>query len=52
MVRVSELRFEVKLTATAEVRDKDGNLKGEEPVEITAIVSEEQLRALTEGDHQ
>lgn len=49
---MTELRFEVKLIATAEVRDKDGNLKGEEPVEIIATVSEEQLRALTEGDHQ
>jgi hypothetical protein len=41
-----------KITATAEVRDKDGNLKGEEPVEITATESEEQLRALTEGEPQ
>lgn len=38
------------LTATAEVRDKDGNLK--DTVEITQTVSEEQLRALTEGDSQ
>lgn len=44
------LHFQVKLTATAEVRDKDGNLKGEEPVEITTTVSEEQLRTLTEGE--
>ena len=48
---MTDLRFELKVTATAEVRDKDGNLKSEEPVEITATVSEEQLRALTEGEH-
>jgi len=37
-----------KITATAEVRDKDGNLKGEEPVEIT--VTEAQAKALIEGE--
>ena len=47
---MTDLHFQVTMTATAEVRDKDGNLKGEEPVTITATVSEEQLRALTEGE--
>lgn len=36
-----------KITATAEVRDKDGNLKGEEPIEIT--VTESQAKELIEG---
>lgn len=37
-----------KITATAEVRDKDGNLKSQEPIEIT--VTEAQAKALTEGE--
>jgi hypothetical protein len=44
------MKFEVKITANAEVRDKDGNLKSSEPVESTIIMSEAELRAFTEGE--
>jgi hypothetical protein len=43
---LSDLKFEVKLTATAEVRDKDGNLKDADPVEITTTITEDQAKAL------
>jgi hypothetical protein len=39
---MSGLKFEIKVTATGEVRDKDGNLISSEPVEMTALVTEEQ----------
>jgi hypothetical protein len=48
------LRFELVLTATAEVRDKDGNLISNTPVETTALVTEKEaaelLSALNEGE--
>lgn len=44
------MKFEVKISATAEVRDKDGNLKSSEPVEMTTTMTEAQLRAFTEGE--
>lgn len=47
---MTDLHFEVKITATAEVRDADGNLKSSEPVEMTKRVSEDELRALLEGE--
>lgn len=47
---MTDMRFEAKFTATAEVRDKDGNLKSSEPIEMTRIVSEDELRALLEGE--
>ena len=47
---MTDMQFEVKVTATAEVRDKDGNLKSSEPVESTIIMSEAELRASTEGE--
>lgn len=43
-------RYEVKVTASGEVRDADGNLISSEPVEATFVVDEQQLRALTEGE--
>lgn len=42
--------FEVVVTATAEVRDVDGNLVSSEPVEFRNTMTEAQIRALTEGD--
>ena len=47
---MTDMKFEVKISATAEVRDKDGNLKSSEPIEMTATMTEAQLRALTEGE--
>lgn len=44
--------YELKLTASGEVRDADGNLISSEPVEATFVVDEQQLKALTEGDTQ
>jgi hypothetical protein len=47
---MSDMKFEVKITANAEVRDKDGNLKSSEPVEMTTTMTEAELRAFTEGE--
>lgn len=38
--------FELKITATGEVRDADGNLLNQVPVESTVIVTEDQARAI------
>lgn len=46
---MSEMRFEVKITAVGEVRDKDGNLLSSEPVEFNQEMTEQELRAFTEG---
>ena len=43
-------QFEVVIRATAEVRDADGNLISAEPVEFRNIMTEAQIKALTEGD--
>lgn len=43
---MSNMAFEVAITATAEVRDKDGNLISAEPVESKFQITEEQARAL------
>ncbi len=40
------MRFELTMTATAEVRDKDGNLKDSTPVTLTGRVTEAQAREL------
>ena len=45
---MTEQMFEMKITAIGEVRDKDGNLLSAEPVEMTKIVSETELRAMQE----
>ena len=47
---MTEQMFEIKITATGEVRDAEGNLISSEPVEATLVVSESELRALTEGE--
>jgi hypothetical protein len=43
---MSEMKFEIKVVATGEVRDADGNLLSSTPVEQTAIVTEDELREL------
>lgn len=40
---MTDMTFEVKVTATAEVRDKDGNLISAEPIEAVAHLTEAQL---------
>lgn len=49
---MSETRYEVKITAIGEVRDKDGNLISAEPVEFNQTMTESELRAFTEGTEQ
>lgn len=43
-------QYEIKVTASGEVRDADGNLISTEPVEATFVVDEHQLKTLTEGE--
>lgn len=42
--------YEMKITATGEVRDAAGNLLSSEPVEATAVLTEAEVRAFTEGE--
>lgn len=41
-----DTRMQVTLSAVAEVRDQDGNLVSAEPVELSTVVSEQELRAM------
>jgi len=43
-------KFEMKITATGAVRDADGNLVSEVPIEATLILTEDEVRAITERD--
>lgn len=38
--------YELRIVATGEVRDADGNLIEQRPVEATAVLTEEQAAAL------
>lgn len=38
--------YELKIVATGEVRDADGNLISNEPIEATRIVTEEEALAI------
>lgn len=49
---MTEQKFEIKVTAIGEVRDKDGNLISSEPIEMTQIVTESELRAMQEEQVQ
>ena len=42
--------FEVRITATGIVRDVDGNIVSEQPIEAVTILTEDEVRALTQGD--
>lgn len=42
--------YEVVITATAEVRDADGNLLSSSPVEITNVMTEAEVTAMIEGE--
>lgn len=41
--------YELKIVATGEVRDADGNLVENVPIEQTVTVTEEQLKAMAEA---
>lgn len=43
---MTEQMFEIKVEAVGEVRDEDGNLLSSEPIVITKIVSESELREM------
>lgn len=43
-------RYEMTITAVAEVRDADGNLKSSEPITITNTLTADQLAELTNSD--
>ena len=43
-------RYEMRITATGTVRDVDGNIVSEQPIEATAILTEDEARALTQGE--
>lgn len=45
-----DLTYEVKIQATGEVRDAEGNLLSSEPVEATLHLTADQIRELTQGD--
>jgi hypothetical protein len=40
--------YELRITATGEVRDADGNLISSEPVEAVAVLTEDQAREFNE----
>jgi hypothetical protein len=46
---LTEFAFVAKVTATGEVRDKDGNLISTQPIEAEIPLTEEQAHALLEG---
>jgi hypothetical protein len=43
---MTEQMFEIKISATGEVRDADGNLVSSEPVEATMTVTESEAKTL------
>ena len=42
--------YEMRITATGTVRDKDGNIISEQPIETVTILTEDEIRALTQGE--
>lgn len=47
-----ELRFKITITATAVVRDTEGNIVSQNPIEATEILTEDQLRERIEKQEQ
>ena len=52
---MSEMKYELRLTASGTVHDADGNVVSQEPIEATVVVTEAELQALfpstpSEGD--
>lgn len=48
MTEPTSQMYEIRFTATGEVRDADGNLLSSTPVEATAVVTEAEARAYLE----
>lgn len=45
--------YEMRITATGEVRDADGNLVSSTPIESVQIITEDEARALlTQGESE
>jgi hypothetical protein len=44
--------FEIRIVATGEVRDKDGNLISQQPIEAVHIATEAEARAIIERQDQ
>lgn len=42
--------YEMVVRASGEVRDAEGNLISSEPIEVTQVITHEQMLAITEGD--
>ena len=42
--------FEVRVTASGTVRDADGNIISEQPIEAVAILTESEVLALMQGE--
>ena len=42
--------YEVRITASGTVRDAAGNIVSEQPIEAVSILTEDEIRALTQGD--
>ena len=43
-------RYEVRITASGTVRDADGNVVSEQPIEAVSILTEDEIRTLTQGE--
>lgn len=41
-----DMKFQVKVVASGEVRDAEGNLISSEPVEATMVLTEDELKEL------
>jgi len=42
--------YEMRITASGTVRDADGNVVSEQPIEAVAVLTEDEVRALTQGE--
>lgn len=42
--------YEIRITATGTVRDAEGNIVSEQPIEATAVLTEDEVQALTQGE--
>ena len=47
---MTEMKYEVVITATAEVRDAEGNLISAEPIETRSIMTEAEVAAMIQGE--
>jgi len=47
---MTEKLYQLKITATGEVRDAEGNLLNQTPIESVEIVTESELKARLEGE--